>query len=216
MGPPTVPQVPTTGPWGQPAMSLFPPQSSVPQIPIQGAPLNSLSQPCAFGGAPGPQWGQQMPSSFATPAATQAWGQPATTAAMSVWPQSGSVPNPFQPSAFPPMMVPPGGITGQPSSGPPPVPHRPPPAKEEVPAVKNAFTALDPLGGKEKKTGKDMFKDFQMAKPGSAPVPGQNGNGTFDQYFSNKVGVAQEAADHDDFEISQLSAKSIGNNLHII
>lgn len=215
MGPPTVPQAPT-GPWGQPALSLFPPQSSGPQIPVQGAPLNSLSQPCAFGGTPVPQWRQQMPSSFGTPAATQAWGQPATVAAMSAWPQSGSVSNPFQPSAFPTMMVPHGGIAGQPSPGPPPVPHRPPPAKEEIPAVKNAFTALDPLGGKEKKIGKDMFKDFQMAKPGSASVPSQNDNGTFDQYFSNKVGVAQEAADHDDFEISQLSSKSIGNNLHII
>ncbi|XP_034156537.2 disabled homolog 2 isoform X1 [Pangasianodon hypophthalmus] len=209
LGPPSVPQAPTAGPWGQPALSLFPPQVSGPQVPVQGAPLNSLNQPCAFGGTPVPQWGQQMPSSFGTPAAPQAWGQPATTAAMTAWPQSGTVSNPFQPSAFPPMMAPPGRITGQPSSGAPPLPRRPPPAKEEVPVVKNAFTALDPLGGKEQKTGKDMFKNFQMAKPGSAPPSGQNTNGTFEQYFSNKVGVAQEAADHDDFDISQLSAKPI-------
>lgn len=220
MGQASVPQASTTGPWGQPALSLFPPQGSGPQVPVQVAPLNSLSQPCAFGVPPVSQWRQQMPSSFGTTAAPQAWGQPASTAAMSAWPQSGTVSNPFQPSAFPPMMAPAGGITaGQPSSGPPPLPRRPPPTKEEVPPVKNAFTALDPLGGKEKKIGKDMFKNFQMAKPGSATLSGQNGNGTFEQYFSSKVGVAQEAADHDDFDISQLSAKSIGNpsyNLDII
>lgn len=114
------------------------------------------------------------------------------------------------------MMAPPGGIkTGQTSSGVPPVPRRPPPTKEEVPPV-NAFTALDPLGGKEQKTGKDMFKNFQMAKPGSATPAGQDTNGAFEQYFSNKVGVAQEAADHDDFDINQISAKSIGNYLDMI
>ncbi|XP_047007771.1 disabled homolog 2 isoform X2 [Ictalurus punctatus] len=208
LGPPSVPQALTTGPWGQPVLSLFPQQGSGPQVPVQGAPLNSLPQPCVFGGTPVPQWGQQMPS-FATPAATQAWGKQATTAAMSAWPQSGTVSNPFQPNAIPPMMTLPGGITVQASSGVPPLPRRPPPAKEEVPAVKNAFTALDPLGGKEQKTGKDMFKNFQIAKPGSVSLSGPNTNGTFEQYFSNKVGLAQEAADHDDFDISQLSATSI-------
>ncbi|XP_060769319.1 disabled homolog 2 isoform X2 [Neoarius graeffei] len=201
LGLPSVPQA--QSPWGQPALPLFPPQGSGTQVSVQGA-LNSLPQPCAFGGSPVPQWRQQIPS-FGTPAAAQAWGQPATTAAVCAWPPSGTVSNPFQPSAFPPMMVPPGGITRQLSSG---LPHRPPPAKEEVPAVKSAFTALDPLGGKEQKTGKDMFKNFQMAKPGSAPLSGQNANGPFEQYFSNKVGIAQEAADHDDFDISELSAKS--------
>ncbi|KAF4073124.1 hypothetical protein AMELA_G00255280 [Ameiurus melas] len=196
LGPPSVPQA-QTGPWGQPVRALFPQQGSAPQVPVQGAPLNSLPQPCAFGGPPVPQWGQQMPSF-----ATQAWGNQATTAAMSAWPQSGTVSNPFQPNAFPPMMTLPGGITGPPSSGVPPLPRRPPPAKEEVPAVKNAFTALDPLGGKEPKTGKDMFKNFQIAKPGSVPLSVPNTNGTFEQYFSNKVGLAQEAADHDDFFVA--------------
>uniref|UniRef100_A0A1A8G378 Disabled homolog 2 n=1 Tax=Nothobranchius korthausae TaxID=1143690 RepID=A0A1A8G378_9TELE len=101
-------------------------------------------------------------------------------------------------------------------------PSRPPPrppAKEAAPRVENsAFTALDPLGGKGVKTGKDMFKDFQMAKPPaiparkgevapcSAPPHGNKESGAFDQYFSNKVGLAQDAADHDDFDINQMSA----------
>lgn len=85
----------------------------------------------------------------------------------------------------------------------------------------SAFTALDPLGDKEKKTGKDMFKNFQLAKPpaiparkgeitpGSAPPPNKEA-GAFDEYFSNKVGLAQDAADHDDFDINQIS--SLSNN----
>ncbi|KAF7688738.1 disabled homolog 2 isoform X2 [Silurus meridionalis] len=195
LGSPSFCQASTTGPWGQPALTLFP-----AQVPVQGTPLNSIAQPCGFG-TPVPQWGQQMPPSVGT----QAWGQLATTAA---WPQSGMVSNPCQPCRFPSMIAPPGGITVQPSSGHPLLPCRPPPTMEELPAIKNAFTALDPLGGKEQKTGKDMFKDFQMAKPGSAAQLRQNTN-TFDQYFSNKVGVAQEAADHDEFDINQLSEKSV-------
>ncbi|XP_047664992.1 disabled homolog 2 isoform X6 [Tachysurus fulvidraco] len=206
LGPPSV-QAPKTGPWVQPAQSMFPIQGSAIQTSVQGSSLNSLPQPCTFGGAPLPHWGQQMPSSFGIPAATQAWGQPATAMA---WPQSATLSNPFQPSGFPPVMASPGELkTGNTSSGVPPLPRRPPPTKEEIPAVKNAFTALDPLGGKELKTGKDMFKNFQMAKPGSGSLADQNSNGAFEQYFSNKVGVAQEAADHDDFDINQLSAKSI-------
>ncbi|KAM9440610.1 disabled homolog 2 isoform 3-T3 [Clarias gariepinus] len=203
LGPSTVP----LRSWDQPALSLFTPQGPGSQVPVQGAQIpNSLPHP---GGAPLSQWGQQMPSPFGNPAAPQAWGQPVTPAAISGWPQSGTASNPFQPSAFPPMMASPGGGLGQPSSGVCPVPRRPPPVREEAPAVKSAFTDLDPLGGKEQKIGKDMFKDFQMAKPGSVPPSGQNTNGTFEQYFSNKVGVAQEAADHDDFDISQLSEKSL-------
>ncbi|TSO37117.1 Myosin heavy chain, fast skeletal muscle [Bagarius yarrelli] len=199
LGPPSVP-APTAGPWVQPAMSMFPPQVSGPQIPFQGTPLNSLTQPHVFGGAPVPQWGQQMSSTF---------GTPATTASMSAWSQGSTVPNPFQPSAFPSMLASPTGIiTGQTSSV-PPVPQRPPPTKEEAHSGKNAFKALDPLGGKEQKVGRDMFKNFQMAKPGAATSPGQNTNGTFEQYFSKKVGVAQEAADNDDFDINQLSTKSV-------
>lgn len=99
----------------------------------------------------------------------------------------------------------------------PPRPPPRPPVKEEPPVVKSAFTALDPLGEKEKKTGKDMFKNFQMVKPQKAEQgPGTNTNGSFDQYFSSKVGLAQEVADHDDFDINQISANSNGTHLIII
>ncbi|XP_074953616.1 disabled homolog 1 isoform X2 [Phalacrocorax aristotelis] len=60
------------------------------------------------------------------------------------------------------------------------------------------------------KMGKEMFKDFQMAQP--PPVPSRKPDQpslsctseAFSSYF-NKVGMAQEADDCDDFDISQLN-----------
>uniref|UniRef100_A0A8C3TCH0 PID domain-containing protein n=1 Tax=Chelydra serpentina TaxID=8475 RepID=A0A8C3TCH0_CHESE len=60
------------------------------------------------------------------------------------------------------------------------------------------------------KMGKEMFKDFQMAQP--PPVPSRKPDQpslsctseAFSSYF-NKVGMAQDADDCDDFDISQLN-----------
>lgn len=140
----------------------------------------------------------------AGPLGAPGWGQPATT-------------NPFQPGAFPGM-----GDQQGPSRPPPR-----PPGKEAPPRVENsAFTALDPLGDREKKTGKDMFKDFQMAKPPAIPArkgelasnnaPSGNEAGAFDQYFSSKVGVPQDTADHDDFDINQMSGGKPATASHVV
>lgn len=62
-----------------------------------------------------------------------------------------------------------------------------------------------------------MFKDFQLAKPPAIPArkgelgsnsapASSNEEGSFDQYFSSKVGLAQDSADHDDFDINQIQA----------
>ncbi|XP_077478799.1 disabled homolog 2 isoform X1 [Stigmatopora argus] len=188
LGPTATTSIPSAGMW---ATSTVGPS-------MYGAP--AYPQPSAFGGLPIPPnvWGQQMPSQFGAP--HLAWGQPAPPAA--VWGQPTST-NPFQPGPFP-------GLGEQ------QVPSRPPPrppVKEAPPkAERNAFTALDPLGEKEKKTGKDMFKDFQLAKPPAIPArKGEQAAApaseleTFNDYFSNKVGLAQDATDHDDFDINQLS-----------
>ncbi|XP_076867387.1 disabled homolog 2 isoform X3 [Brachyhypopomus gauderio] len=205
LGPQSVP--PGTHPWGQAAPTLFPPQTHLPQVGIQGVPQSSY--PPVYGGPSVPQWGQHSTSPFAPRAATPAWGQQSSVGPMAAWPSSSPAPNPFSAGPFPPTIARGGMMASQePLAIPPRAPPRPP-AKEEAPAVKGAFSALDPLGGKEQKSGRDMFKDFQMAKPGAAPVPGTTTNGSFDQYFSSKVGVAQEAADHDDFDINQLATKSI-------
>lgn len=195
---PATTTVPALGVWGAPgaAPTMFP----MPGVPAPGPFL----QPPAFGvpmQMQPPAWGQQIPPHFAAPPMSPphlSWGQPAPS-------------NPFQPGPFPGM-----GDQHGPSRPPP----RPP--VEAPPKVENsAFVALDPLGGKEKKSGKNMFKDFQIAKPpaiparkgeltpSSAPPPSDKESGAFDQYFSSKVGVAQDAADHDDFDINQMPALAV-------
>lgn len=199
--------------WGTP--STVPPMLNMPGMMPPG-PSPVYPQPSAFGGLPIPPtaWGSQMPPQFIPPLSPPhlAWGQP-NAAASPVAPGWGQPSNnPFHSGPFSAM----GGQQG---------PARPPPRPpvKEPPKVENsAFTALDPLGEKEKKTGKDMFKDFKIAKPptipvrkgeqgsNTAPVPGSKEGGAFEQYFSSKVGVAQDAADHDDFDIRQISASANG------
>ncbi|XP_047426011.1 disabled homolog 2 isoform X2 [Mugil cephalus] len=205
LGPPA--GVPAVSMWAATtaAPSMFPMPGvqagpGMPGVTVPG-PRPAFPQPSAFGGLPIPPtaWGHQMPPQFSVPPLSPphlAWGQQA----------AGN--NPFQPGAFPGM-----GDQQGPSRPPPR-----PPGKDAQPRVENsAFTSLDPLGDKEKKTGKDMFKDFQIAKPpaiparkgelaaSSAAAPGSKQEGAFDQYFSSKVGVPQDVADHDDFVISQIS-----------
>ncbi|XP_073697041.1 disabled homolog 2 isoform X1 [Garra rufa] len=204
LGPTSVTQTPGTALWSQ-TPTMFPPQGGVPQVSVPGQP-NRFPQPSAFGGLPAPAWGQQGASPFGPPAVPQAWGQPGTPAPVGAWPTPGPVASPFQPNQFAPMMPPNATMGMQQSAVVPPRPPPRPPVKEEPPLVKSAFTALDPLGEKEKKTGKDMFKNFQMVKPQKPEQgTGSSTNGSFDQYFSSKVGLAQEVADHDDFDINQIS-----------
>lgn len=194
LGPPATTTIPAAGMWGASpaAPSMFP----MPGVTAPGQRL-PYPQPSAFGGLPIPPtaWGHQMPPQFSPPPLSppHIFCQP--PAGSPGWGQT----NPFQQG-----------------------PARPPPrapGKEATPRVENsAFTALDPLGDKEKKTGKDMFKDFQLAKPpaiparkgelasNSAGAPGGNEAGAFDEYFSSKVGLPQDTADHDDFDINQMSA----------
>lgn len=206
LGPPATTGVPSAGMWGAPTTTS--PMFHMPGVTAP-VPLPTFPQPSAFGGPPMPPtaWGQQTPPQFGVP--SHAWSQPSPAAPLGApgWGQPAST-NPFHPGSFPVM-----GDQQGPSRPPPR-----PPAKEAPPKVENgAFTSLDPLGDKEKKTGKDMFKDFQLAKPPAIPArkgevvaiaasaPSSSEPVSFDQYFSSKVGVAQDAADHDDFDISQMS-----------
>ncbi|XP_016345000.1 disabled homolog 2-like isoform X1 [Sinocyclocheilus anshuiensis] len=212
LGSTSVTQTPGTAPslWSQ-TPTMFPPQCCVPQVMVPGQP-NPFPQPPAFGGLPATVWGQQGASPFGPPAVTQAWGQPGTAAPGGAWSTSGPVASPFA-NQFAPMMPPNAMMGMQQSAVVPPRPPPRPPVKEDPPLVKSAFTDLDPLGEKENKTGKDMFKNFQMAKPQIAEQgTGPSTNGSFDQYFSSKVGLAQEVADHDDFDINQISVNSNGTS----
>nr|XP_046162275.1 disabled homolog 2 isoform X2 [Oncorhynchus gorbuscha] len=215
LGSPSV-TIPRTAPspWGAPASSMF----TMPGGVTLSNPQPTFPQPSAFSALPIPPapWGQQAPSPYGAPPVSQAWGQPAPAGPMGA-PGWGQPPmaNLFQPEPY--TMI--GGpLQGMPQ-GPPRPPPRPPVKEAPAKVEPSAFTALDPLGGeKEKKSGKDMFKDFQIAKPPAIPArkgeqipgsaaPSTNGDGVFAQYFSSKVGVPQEIADHDDFEIqSRISA----------
>ncbi|XP_035863082.1 DAB adaptor protein 1a isoform X4 [Sander lucioperca] len=65
-------------------------------------------------------------------------------------------------------------------------------------------------GERARKMGKEMFKDFQLAKPPAMPLkkgeqPGLAGTSeAFSTYFS-RVGTAQDTDDCDDFDISQMN-----------
>nr|XP_040052996.1 disabled homolog 2 isoform X2 [Gasterosteus aculeatus aculeatus] len=206
LGPSASMGVPAAGVWGA---SMAPPS----MFPLQGVPAPgprpAYPQQSAFGGVPAPPavWGAPVRPQFgAAPLSPPHlnWGQPPPAGAPG-WGQP-VMSNPFQPVPFPAL----GDHQGP--SRPPPRP----PGKEAPAQVENsAFTALDPLGDREKKMGKDMFKDFQIAKPPAIPArkgelaaagPGSGDAGAFDQYFNSKVGLAQDTADHDDFDINQMSA----------
>ncbi|XP_078252946.1 disabled homolog 2-like isoform X1 [Rhinoraja longicauda] len=182
---------PTAPTWGQPLGQAGP----LPPRPILGGGAPFVP-PGVFGGHAGAVWSQ--PPSFGPAPPPTGWGQLSLPPA--VWTQPSPFgPNPFGPSL--PLMPPTG------TSPPPPPPPRPAPSASPQ---NGAFTALDPLGDREKKSVKEMFKDFQIAKPPAIParrgeqpaLPGTTG--AFAQYFGAKVGVAQDIADHDDFDINQI------------
>ncbi|XP_043095155.1 disabled homolog 2 isoform X2 [Puntigrus tetrazona] len=141
--------------WNQPLSSIFPNTTSVSQ-PFNQAPVFSTSPAPAWGNIPGP------------PAATQqllSWST--TPVSNGSWTPHSAIGNPFQTSVFPPSLV----SDGEQSSSPPPlVPPRAVATKEAPKVDSNAFVDLDPLGEKEKRDIKEMFKDFQMAKPPNVPA----------------------------------------------
>ncbi|XP_078071349.1 disabled homolog 2 isoform X2 [Mustelus asterias] len=148
---------PQVAPWGQPPVLSQP--GSMPPRPMFGP------QPNVFGGQPAAVWSQPAP--FGATPASSTWGQP-TLAPPSVWGQPVPQVNPFGSNPFAPsLMAQPIGLTSAGTSlSPPP---RPTPQETAKPQS-NAFTALDPLGDKEKKSVKEMFKDFQIAKPPAIPA----------------------------------------------
>lgn len=164
-------------PWSQPLSSMFPPAGPA----ISQLPTGPFAQPATFPTAPGPipSWGgapSAFGSTFPTASNPSSWAQASTPgpATNGTWVQPAApIGNPFQPAVFP--MQPSGmgglGVGLAPSASsnpPPPLPELPPRAASKVES--NAFLDLDPLGDKVKRdvSVRDMFKDFQMAKP---PVP---------------------------------------------
>ncbi|XP_069717992.1 disabled homolog 1 isoform X6 [Phaenicophaeus curvirostris] len=129
-----------------------------------------------------------------------AWGQPGIfPPTQQPWP---SVAGQFQPTAFMPTqtVLPLQAAMFQGTIAP----------IATVPPTSDSNRSSPQTDRPRQKTGKEMFKDFQMAQP--PPVPSRKPDQpslsctseAFSSYF-NKVGMAQEADDCDDFDISQLN-----------
>ncbi|XP_021236566.1 disabled homolog 2 isoform X1 [Numida meleagris] len=147
------------------ATSVFPGSMMPSQSP-------GFTQQLTFGTQAVPSWSQ--PGSFG-PTASQSsglWVQPAQ-APSSPWVQPSSAVNPFQSSVFAPSTLPAQTQSVLPSVSttcPPQPPPRTAPQKELSKKESDAFIALDPLGDREMKDVKEMFKDFQLTKPPAVPA----------------------------------------------
>ncbi|NXW56551.1 DAB2 protein, partial [Eurystomus gularis] len=153
----------TPSPWSTQTPS-FPQMASVFPGSVMPAQSTGFTQPLAFGTPAVPNWSQ--PASFG-PAATQSsgiWAQPAQVPPSS-WVQPSSAVNLFQNSVFPASTLP-SMSTTSPLQPPP----RTAPQKELSKKESDAFIALDPLGDKDMKDVKEMFKEFQLTKPPAVPA----------------------------------------------
>ncbi|XP_042681819.1 disabled homolog 2 isoform X3 [Centrocercus urophasianus] len=147
------------------ATSVFPGSMMPTQSP-------GFTQQLTFGSQAVPSWSQ--PGSFG-PTASQSsglWVQPAQVPS-APWVQPSSAVNPFQSSVFAPSTLPAQTQSVMPSvstTSPPQPPPRTAPQKELSKKESDAFIALDPLGDREMKDVKEMFKDFQLTKPPAVPA----------------------------------------------
>ncbi|KAM5264550.1 LOW QUALITY PROTEIN: disabled homolog 2 [Ctenodactylus gundi] len=197
---------PQAGPWNPPVVFNQSPQM-VPGAIIGNHPAG-FTQPIVFGTNPGVQnWNQ--PSSFVastSPPPPSVWGSSASAAPNS-WSTTSPLANPFQSNIFPPPTQSSSMLSSLLVT-----PPQPPPRTAAKDISSDAFTALDPLGDKEVKEVKEMFKDLQLRQPPAVPArkgeqPSAGTSSAFSNYFNSKVGIPQETADHDDFDANQLLNK---------
>ncbi|XP_072715986.1 disabled homolog 2 [Ciconia boyciana] len=167
----------TSSPWSA-QTSAFTQAASVFPGSVMPAQPTGFTQPLAFGTQAVPSWNQ--PASFgpAVPQSSSLWAQAAQVPSSS-WAQPGAVNpagavNPFQSSVFPSSTLPAQTPSVLPSmsttTSPPQPPPRTAPQKEPSKKESDAFIALDPLGDREMKDVKEMFKDFQLTKPPAVPA----------------------------------------------
>ncbi|NXA28316.1 DAB2 protein, partial [Ibidorhyncha struthersii] len=160
----------TSSPWSA-ETSAFTQTASVFPVSMMLAQSTGVTQPLAFDIQAVPSWSQ--PASFG-PAASQTsglWAQPAQVP--STWAQPSSAVNPFQSSVFLSSVLPTQTSSVLPSmstTSPPQPPPRTAPQEELSKRECDAFIALDPLGDREMKDVKEMFKDFQLTKPPAVPA----------------------------------------------
>ncbi|XP_074876159.1 disabled homolog 2 isoform X1 [Buteo buteo] len=196
-------------PWSAQSPS-FTQAASVFPGSLLSAPPTGFTQPLAFSTPTLPSWNKPT-----APQSPILWAHQAQVPS-TPWAQPSSAVRSFQSSALPSSTLPaqiPCVLSSTPkTTSPPPPPPRTTPQKE-LKKESDAFVDLDPLGDKEMKEVKEMFKEFQLTKPPA--VPARRGeqqslsgaSGAFSSYFSSKVGSPQDSTGHDDMEASKLSAK---------
>ncbi|KAM9101107.1 disabled homolog 2 isoform 2-T4 [Sarcophilus harrisii] len=197
---------PQTASWNPPSL-VFNQSTSVPMISSQPS---GFSQPLTFSTTPTAS-GWDQPTSFGAPTSSSPpplWGS-TTSAPANTWPSQASMGNPFQSNIFPTSATPGQQSSVLISSSPPQPPPRTVPQRD---ISCDAFTALDPLGDKEIKEVKEMFKDIQLKQRPAVPArKGEQASsgplGAFSSYFTSKVGIPQESSESDDLDANQLLAK---------
>ncbi|NWH74368.1 DAB2 protein, partial [Piaya cayana] len=162
----------TSSPWN-PQTPPFPQDLSGFPGSMMPAQPTGFNQSLAFGTQAVPSWNQPASLGSAAPQSAGLWG-PVAQVLPSTWVQPSSGVNPFQSSVFPTSTQAAQASSVLPSiSTPTSLPQPPPrtaPQKELSKKESDAFIALDPLGDKEIKEVKEMFRDFQLTKPPAVPA----------------------------------------------
>ncbi|XP_058681957.1 disabled homolog 2 isoform X5 [Poecile atricapillus] len=162
----------TSSPWTPQTVS-FTQATSVFHGSMMSAQSPGFTQPLAFGTQAVPGWNQSSSFGATSTQSSGLWPQPAQVPPSS-WAQPTSAVNPFQSSVFTSPTLPAQTASALPSMSTAASPPQPPPRttqqKELSKKESDAFIALDPLGDKEMKDVKEMFKDFQLTKPPAVPA----------------------------------------------
>ncbi|NWV03288.1 DAB2 protein, partial [Ptilonorhynchus violaceus] len=162
----------TSSPW-TPQTPSFTQATSVFHGSVMPAQSTGFTQPLAFGTQAVPGWNQSASFGATASQSSGLWSQPAQVPPTS-WAQPPSAVNPFQSSVFtsPSLAAQTPSVLSSVSTtdSPPQPPPRSAAQKELSKKESDAFVALDPLGDKEMKDVKEMFKDFQLTKPPAVPA----------------------------------------------
>uniref|UniRef100_A0A8B9ME90 PID domain-containing protein n=1 Tax=Accipiter nisus TaxID=211598 RepID=A0A8B9ME90_9AVES len=212
------------------SLTMTSPLACLGGLPVNSSPWSTQSSPfpqaaSVFPGSmlPAPPAGFTQPLAFSTPT-LPSWNKPTAPQSPILWAHQAQVPSTpwVQPSSAvrslqssvlspstPPAQIPSALSSTSTTTSPPPPPPRTTPQKE-LKKESDAFVDLDPLGDKEMKEVKEMFKEFQLTKPPA--VPARRGeqqslsgaSGGFSSYFSIKVDIPQDSTGHDDMEAIYL------------
>ncbi|XP_069735926.1 disabled homolog 2 isoform X2 [Phaenicophaeus curvirostris] len=161
----------TSSPWSAQTPAFTQDSSAFPGSMMPAQPTG-YNQSLAFGTQAVPSWNQPASLGSAAPQSSGLWG-PVAQVLPSTWVQPSSGVNPFQSSVFPTSTQAAQTSSVLPSISTTSLPQPPPrtaPQKELSKKESDAFIALDPLGDKEIKDVKEMFKDFHLTKPPAVPA----------------------------------------------